>query len=71
MSNPNLVTVTERAFQLAGSGACQSLTDISRQLNREGFVMVESYLSGSSIRAQINKLLRDRREPGYNRGSRR
>jgi hypothetical protein len=71
MSGTETLSTTERAFQLAGLGCCQSLTDISRQLNREGFTMVDAHLRGCSIRAQLNKLLRDRREPDNDRGSRR
>lgn len=71
MSRNDGVTTTERAFQLARSGTCQTISEISRQLNREGFEMVQSHLVGASIKAQLNKLLSERREEGYDRGSRR
>jgi hypothetical protein len=71
MSRNDGVTTAERAFQLARSGTCQTISEISRQLNREGFEMVQSHLGGGSIKAQLNKLLSEGREEGYVRGSRR
>jgi hypothetical protein len=65
MSRPQDLSTTERALQLARSGTFASLTDISRQLNREGYTMVESHLRGSSIRAQLNKLLKERKAEGH------
>ena len=49
-------TYTERAFALAESGTCESMQSIRRQLRAEGYAEA-GQLSGSSIRAQLVKLI--------------
>jgi hypothetical protein len=46
-------TTLERAFALAESGSCRTVTDIRTQLKREHFESVDAHLSGSSIQKQL------------------
>jgi hypothetical protein len=65
MNRNDGVTTPERALQLARSGTCRTIRDISRELNREGFEMVQSHLGGASMKAQLNKLLTEHRAGGH------
>ena len=49
--------IIERAFQLAQSGDCRSLTEIQQQLRREGFTRIPEHLHGRSIKNQLNRLM--------------
>jgi len=49
--------IIERAFQLARSGECHAMGDISQRLRREGFTQVDAHLGGKSIKAQLVKLM--------------
>ncbi len=51
-------TTVERAFELAREGACQSLTDIRRELSREKFANIDSHLDGRSLRTQLKTLMK-------------
>lgn len=55
-----------RAFELAKSGECQSLTDIERRLSREGHEEVEDHLCGVLVRRQLTNLIYDRDPPARN-----
>ncbi len=44
MLMPSAVPIVERAFQLAGTGDCEGLSDISQRLRSEGYVEVEEHL---------------------------
>jgi glucose-6-phosphate-specific signal transduction histidine kinase len=63
MSDPNLVSVTERAFQLARTGTCRTVDDIRRHLARERYEAINQHLAGRSIQAQLKKLLAERAGP--------
>ncbi len=52
-----LGNVIERALTLAGSGQCTSMLDVKNRLQREGFEQIDAYLSGYSIRKDINRRL--------------
>jgi hypothetical protein len=49
-------TTLERAFDLARSGACQSVQDIRLALKRERFDNVEAHLAGPSLARQLRAL---------------
>jgi hypothetical protein len=51
------MTTLERAFELAGSGSCRTISDLEKQLKREGFSQVAAHLSGLSIRKQLRNIL--------------
>jgi hypothetical protein len=51
------MTTLERAFELAGSGSCRTISDLEKQLKREGFGQVSAHLSGGSIRKQLRSIL--------------
>jgi hypothetical protein len=51
------MTILERAFDLAGSGSCRTISDLEKQLKREGYSQVAAHLSGLSIRRQLRSLL--------------
>jgi hypothetical protein len=60
MSDPNLVSVTERAFQLARTGTCRTVDGIRRHLVRERYDGIGQHLAGPSIKAQLKRLLAGR-----------
>lgn len=46
----------ERAFELARSGTCASLSDIRTRLSQEGHEAVQQHLSGPSLRRDLARL---------------
>jgi hypothetical protein len=50
-------SIAERAYQLAQSGDCATVTDIKAQLKREGYWDVTGHLHGASINSSLRKLL--------------
>lgn len=55
--------IIERAFQLARSGECQTLTDIQARLKEEGFAQIKAHLEGLSIKRQLNTLMTGSKSP--------
>jgi hypothetical protein len=53
-------TALERAFQLAESGACESLDDIRKQLKSEGFSLAQ--ITGGSLTKQLREIIRTARK---------
>lgn len=51
--------VVERALELAGGGACQSVNHVRQTLIREGYPNVGNELRGSAINAQLAALIRE------------
>ena len=62
MSRPT--HTVERAYEIARSGRCVELRDVRRQLLREGYEGVEAHLAGSSIRRELQALIKASRLPG-------
>jgi hypothetical protein len=64
--------VVERAFQLAGGGACATVTQVKRQLKREGFTVgeIEGQLGGASLFGQLKRLCLAGRPASLRRGGR-
>jgi hypothetical protein len=50
-------TTVERAFELARSGSCKSVSEIKRRLTTERYENVGSHLAGGSIGRQLKGLL--------------
>jgi hypothetical protein len=50
------VALIERAFELARSGACGSLTEIAKALQREGYRNVPAHLEGRRIRDELRQV---------------
>jgi hypothetical protein len=53
----NQMNTIERAFALASTGTCRSVTDIRAQLKRECYEAVDAHLSGSMIQRQLKERL--------------
>lgn len=51
------MTLVERAFTLAQSGDCRSLSEMEKQLKREGYSSVSEHLRGGSLRKQLKTLI--------------
>lgn len=49
------ISTIERAFALAGEGACQTISDIRAQLKREQHDAVDAHLAGSEVQRQLKK----------------
>jgi hypothetical protein len=49
----------ERAYQLAGSGMCGTITHIEAQLVREHHTNVSAHLAGGVMRKALRKLCRE------------
>jgi hypothetical protein len=53
-----LMTIIERAFEIARSGKARSISDIRTQLTREGFEHVQSHLSSTALQKQLKVLIK-------------
>jgi hypothetical protein len=53
---PDRMTILERAYQLARSGACANVSDIKKQLKAERYDRVEDHLSGRLIISTLKRL---------------
>ena len=51
----------ERAFELARSGDCATLSDIRARLIREHYTAVSEHLTGPSLRRDLTRLCREAR----------
>ena len=51
-------TTIERAFELARSGSCLSISDVVRRLKEEGFEGVDAHTQGAGTRLQLRQLCR-------------
>jgi len=48
--------VVERAYELAGEGACRHRSQIDRALEREGYTIADlQHLQGSGITKELNR----------------
>ncbi len=52
-------SVIERAYELASSGRCKSLTEVEYALTRENFEMVHFHMRSPSLRKDLEKLMND------------
>ena len=51
------MTTLERAFEIARAGNARTVTDIGKQLNREGYELVQPHLNGSTVQRQLRTLI--------------
>jgi hypothetical protein len=51
------ITTLEKAFELARSGNCQSLTYLTKKLKHEGFDV--NQIEGKALRKQLLKLIKE------------
>ena len=49
----------ERAYELARSGSCASVSEIGVTLDREGYAHVREQLDGPVLRADLNRICKD------------
>ena len=52
-------TTIERAYELARSGACRTVSDIKQALSTEGFDRIQDSLYGPTLTASLRKLCQD------------
>lgn len=52
-------TTLERAYQLAESGACRTVSDIKQALQSEGYERIQDSLYGSTITSALRKLCQE------------
>ncbi len=50
-------SVIERAYELASSGRCKSLTEVEYALTRENFEMVHFHMRSPSLRKDLATLM--------------
>jgi hypothetical protein len=55
----NRVTALERAFQIAKSGKCSSLTDLKKRLRAEGYSIAQ--ITGRTLAKQLEVLIKTAR----------
>ncbi|HEX8644132.1 MAG TPA: hypothetical protein VF702_09495 [Allosphingosinicella sp.] len=58
---PRRLSILERAFELARTGACRSVEEIAKRLKQEQYESVETHLGGSSLRKELRQLCADAR----------
>ena len=54
---PENVTTLERAFQLARTGECTTISDLAKALKRERHDSVDSQLMGPKLRMQLRTIM--------------
>ena len=54
------VTAIERAFELAKSGSCASVSDVKKRLRAEGYSITQ--ITGRTLSKQLDALLKAARE---------
>ena len=64
MNSPYII---ERAFDLARSGAFANVSDIAKQLRREGYASVDAHLAGT-LKRQLRELCALNRLARFNEG---
>ncbi|NBB52971.1 hypothetical protein GVN24_32340 [Rhizobium sp. CRIBSB] len=52
-------TTIERAYQLARSGECRTLSDIKQRLNADGHERIQEHLYGASVSSALRKLCQE------------
>ena len=50
------ISIVERAYQLASSGACATVGEVKSRLKAEGYANVDGYLTGPAIYGALRKL---------------
>jgi hypothetical protein len=59
----NGVTTVERAFELARTGQCRSITEVRNRLHKETFVDATAQLSSRALTRELRRLFATRRWP--------
>ncbi len=49
-------SVIERAYELARSGRCHNVAEVSSRLKQERYESVEAHLAGPSIRRELRRI---------------
>jgi hypothetical protein len=50
------LTTIERAYELARSGECRTLSEVKQQLSADGHDRIQEHLYGSTVSAALRKL---------------
>lgn len=62
-------TTLERAYQLAESGACRTVSDVKQALQSEGYDRIQDSLYGGTITAALRKRCQEHYVGGASEGS--
>lgn len=57
-------TTIERAYELARSGECRTLSDVKQRLSADGHDRIQEHLYGGTISAALRKLCQAHYVPG-------
>ncbi len=57
------MTIAERAFSLAQSGGFRSLTELEKQLYREGYPSVAEHFRSGTLRKQLKAIIASTSKP--------
>lgn len=57
-------TTIERAYQLARSGECRTISDIKQRLSADGHERIQEHLYGSTVSSALRKLCQEHYVPG-------
>ncbi|HEX8194529.1 MAG TPA: hypothetical protein VF552_16700 [Allosphingosinicella sp.] len=60
-SAPRRLSILERAYDLARSGACRSVEEIAKKLKQEQYEAVDTHLGGASLRKELRKICAEAR----------
>ncbi len=52
-------TTIERAYELARSGDCRTLSDVKQRLSADGHDRIQEHLYGSTVSAALRKLCQE------------
>jgi len=59
--SPRRLSILERAYELARTGACRSVEEIAKRLKQEQYESVETHLGGSSLRKELRQICAEAR----------
>lgn len=62
-------TTLERAYQLAESGACRTVSDVKQALQSEGYDRIQDSLYGGTITSALRKLCQENYAGAVGEGS--
>jgi uncharacterized tellurite resistance protein B-like protein len=61
IESPRRLSILERAYELAGSGACRSVEELAKRLKQEQYEAVDTHLGGSSLRKELRRICAETR----------
>jgi len=55
------LSIIERAFELARTGACRTVEEIARRLKQENYESVDTHLGATSLRKELRQICAEAR----------